>query len=93
VRVRIAEIPHASAEYDPAGKTITLDTFQVAQLDGLVHELLHHCHYHRLASWGAGEEPVTEALEDTLVRYINRNKRRNRWWRNALRAKLAEGGA
>lgn len=88
--VRLSDIEHASAEYDPTTKRVTIDAFSVALLDGLIHELFHHCHYHRLASWGAGEEPVTEALEDMVVRYINRSQRRSRWWRRAIKAKLSE---
>lgn len=90
VRVVLSDLGNASAEYDPVKKVVTIDAFRVALLDGLIHELFHHCHYHRLASWGAAEEPVTEALEDMVVRYINRNERRARWWRRALKAKLSE---
>jgi hypothetical protein len=90
-RVEIREMDNAGGEYDPNTRTIFLDPFNASLLDGLIHELLHHKIYHRLASWGAGEEPVTEALEDMVVRYINRSKSRRRWWRRAFKAKLAEG--
>lgn len=90
VRVELSDLENACAEYDPVRKVVTLDAFNGALLDGLIHELFHHCHYHRLAAWGAGEEPVTEALEDMVVRYINRSERRARWWRRALKAKLSE---
>jgi len=91
VRVRIREMDTSGGEYDPATKSVLLDPFNASLLDGLIHELLHHVHYHRLAAWGVGEEPVTEALEDSIVRYINRSKTRRRWWRRAFAAKLAEG--
>ena len=91
VTLVLDDLEDACAEYDPKTKKITVDVFKSALLDGLIHELFHHCHYHRLASWGAGEEPVTEALEDMVVRYIGRNVRRQRWWRRAVKAKLGEG--
>lgn len=90
VKVRIKEMDGAGGEYDPEAKAISLDPFNAAFLDGLIHELLHHCLYHKLASFGAAEETVTLGLEDDLVRYINRSRARRRWWRLALKAKLSE---
>ena len=91
VSVELREMRGAGGEYDPKRRRISLDAFNTALLDGLIHELLHHVHYHRLAAFGAGEEPVTLTLEDEIVRWINRSPQRQRWWRNALKAKLSEG--
>ena len=92
VSVVVADMDGCYAgRYEPDKKLITLDSFHGGLLDTLLHELLHHCQYNKLSSFGAGEEIVVEALEDLLVRYVNRSQRRRRWWRRALSAKLAEG--
>lgn len=90
-RIEICEMEGDGGSYDPVTKVIRLDPWNASLHDGLIHELFHHCHFHRLASWGAGEEPVTLALEDMVVCYINASERRSRWWRRAFKAKLAEG--
>ena len=91
VTLKLREMDDAGGEYDPKAKTVSLDPFNAGMLEGLVHELLHHVLYEKLASFGASEETVTLSLEDDLVRYINRSKVRRRWWRRALKAKLGEG--
>jgi hypothetical protein len=93
VTVSIREMDADGGEYNPDTRRVFLDPFNAALLDGLIHELLHHVIYQELASFGAAEEPVTEAIEDMMVRYINRGERRRKWWRRALAAKLHEGAA
>lgn len=91
MRVVVGEMDGAGGEYDPNTKVAIWDPFNASGIDFLVHELFHHVLYQKLASWGAGEEPITEALELEVVKYINASKTRRRWWRRAFKAKLAEG--
>lgn len=91
LRIVVREMDDAGGEYHPKSRTAYWDPFNASGIDFLVHELLHHCMYHKLAGWGEGEEPITETLEAEIVRYINRSRERRRWWRRALKAKLGEG--
>ena len=90
-RIREAVLDGFAGEYDPEAKLIRYDPFYGGQLEVVVHELVHHGHYRKLAGLGAMEEPTTLAWEDELVRFINRSKTRTRWWRRALAAKMMEG--
>lgn len=90
VTLRMREMDGASGEYDPDTRTVSLDPFNGGLLETLVHELLHHVAYEKLASFGSMEESVVLSIEDELVRFINRSRTRRRWWRRALKAKLGE---
>lgn len=81
----------ARVDYGPDGfPEITVDPYRCAVIDGVLHELLHVCFNSDLAKWGKLEEAPVEALEDQLVRYVNRNSKRVEWWRKAIASKAEE---
>lgn len=78
------------ADYDPATKTIRIDTMWGGSMPLLVHELMHHIYYHKLGNLGVMEEPTTEAWEARINKHIFHVAVKRKWWRRALKAKLAE---
>lgn len=78
-------------DYDPKTYAIRLDPHWGALIPTLIHELMHHVHYHKLAGMGEMEEPTTEAWEAAVSANIFKSPRKEAWWRKALHAKIKEG--
>jgi hypothetical protein len=95
VVVRLGELSGCRARVDFAQKPyrITVDPFRIALLDGLVHELFHVAEYDRLDGWGDFEEGLADTLEEQMVCYIERSKRRLAWWRARAREVTDEAQA
>lgn len=70
-------------------KVITLDRFQVADLNGLIHELIEIYLNDELDRWGDLRETVVVALEMAIVERILSEPRRTAWWRRVVRKRLA----
>jgi hypothetical protein len=86
VYIRQQPLKGSVAQVDIANKPhrILLDPLRGALLDSLVHEVIHVVFLDRLLPWGALEEPIVEAIEEQVVRYINRSKTRVAWWRRVI---------
>ena len=68
---------------------IVIDPAHGAVIDTADHELLHYRFRKDIQVWGSElEEAIIEALEDRIVRYINRSEKRVNWWRNAITKRL-----
>ena len=78
-------------EYDPKRRHIRLDPTWGGLVPTLIHELVHHAFYERMASMGVMEEPAVDAVEAALTRHILQSPVRRKWWSNALKAKISEG--
>lgn len=76
--------------------TLTIDNFQVSQISGVIHELLHVVLEEEMEpfeEYGAKmkREPAElsiDAWETALVNEILASPRRKAWWRRAIRGKL-----
>lgn len=68
---------------------IVVDPHQSSLLEGVIHELIHVAYRSDLERWGYLEEPIVMALEDQMVRHINRNPKRAEWWRARIAERLA----
>lgn len=93
--VRVVNQPMSGAcgmvNLDRKPTTIVIDPLQAGFMNVMVHELLHLCYRKELEQWGKLEECVVEAVEDQVVRYINRDAKRVEWWRRRILKLLAEG--
>ena len=67
---------------------ILLDPLRGALMDSLIHELVHVVYLREVEMWGQLEEAVVEAIEEGIVRYINRSRGRVEWWRKQIDAAL-----
>jgi hypothetical protein len=92
VIVRRHVLHRATAQVDVSNHPhlILIDPVRGAALDCLIHELIHVAFLEKLAEWGALEEEVVLALEDRIVRHINRSPARVAWWRKKLDRLLNE---
>ena len=95
VRVRFRAIQGASAliETEGDGATIIADGFQAGDLQNIAHELTHYVlenHWPRMFGRDV-EEAIVVALEDQIVRYVNRTPREQKRWRKALGALRKRG--
>lgn len=70
--------------------SVRVDNHLSAMLDGVVHELLHQVLEPDLDGVfdAECEETIVLALEDAMVRRVNRSVGRSRWWRRAVNGKL-----
>lgn len=71
-------------------RQIKLNPFNGGITETVIHELIHIGYEGELQRWGALEEPIVEALEDAVVRYVNRNPKRRSWWHQKIQEKLPE---
>ena len=71
-------------DFDRPKACVTIDPFCCGYLPVLIHELIHYARYHSLEAWGDMEETIVLAVEDDIVRYINRSQLRRNWWRKRL---------
>jgi hypothetical protein len=81
---RVAEV-----EYEPGRVEIRLDPELVGKLVGAVHECIHVLMDEPLAAFSdeIQEGMIEKVLEVRVVEYIRADRRRLRWWRDALRRK------
>lgn len=89
--IRVASLPYEAARvkiHPGVPANIELDRVHAAPLPCVLHELIHVAYYDELAKWGRLEEPVVEAIEETILRYINRDPKRLAWWRKRITAAL-----
>lgn len=67
---------------------IRVDTFHVGMLSAVIHECLHVSCDTALSLWGELEEPVVAAVEDEIIKYVNRRPRLHAAWRKAIEEAL-----
>lgn len=99
VRVRFRPIAGASAlietNGDPERAVVTADGFQGGDLENIAHELLHYVlenEWPRDLMGRYVEEAIVTALEDRIVRHVNRDPRLVRKWRRQI-ARLRNAGS
>lgn len=71
-----------------SSRRILLNPFNGCVTDTVVHELIHLHYNRRLAPWGELEEHIVEAIEDCVVRYINRSSKRRATWHRLIQQKI-----
>lgn len=86
VRVAMQPMKDCAGMVNLDGKPpmILVDPMDAGFINIVVHELIHLVYEKELAVWGKLEEPVVEALEASLVSFINQSERRVNWWRNRI---------
>lgn len=95
IHIRWAEMDDAAGKLLPdvpkvGHFTFLVDTFEAGACQVVVHELWHLVYWSKLESWGKLHEPYTETAERELHVYINHSKRRRKWWREAIKAKVEQ---
>jgi hypothetical protein len=68
---------------------IVLDPAQGGLIENAIHELLHVLFREEMEVWAKElDEAINSAIEDCVVRYINRSEKRVDWWRAAVAERL-----
>ena len=90
--IEVAELRGNAAAHVVFGRPhrIVVDPFECSIKDGVIHELLHVARYDDFHAWGKLEEPMVEAVEAEMTRYVNDSKARRLWWRRTIERKLRE---
>lgn len=67
---------------------IRINPYNGCVTDVVVHELIHLFYERQMKFWGQLEEPLTLAVEDEVVRYINSDPKRCLKWHQLISDKL-----
>jgi hypothetical protein len=81
----------AQVNVDHPPHQIKFDPLRGAVMDSIVHELIHVVWNDQIEPWGDLEEPIVAAIEQEIVRFINRSERRVEWWRARIHDATSEG--